>query len=188
MINKILNATKETLNAIDMGRVMDRVSHPDKSYLLHSAGEEHYRLLAFISSIFNDSILFDVGTYRGLSAYSLSYSQKNRVVSYDEIQWESFPNERPQIDFRIGDATKDPQILKASFIFLDVWHDGSYERKMLNHLMNNNWHGLLMLDDITFEGVSKFWAEVKLPKYDITHIGHHSGTGIIDMTGEYSVI
>ena len=44
------------------------------------SGEEHYRLLRFVSSYY--SLIFDIGTYRGYSALALSFGS-DKVVSYD---------------------------------------------------------------------------------------------------------
>ena len=54
-----------------------------RGYFLDSQFKEHYRLLAYLSTLFNDQILFDVGTLKGYSALALSYNRANKIVSYD---------------------------------------------------------------------------------------------------------
>ena len=42
------------------------------NYFYGNAGREHYKLMSYISYKYNNSLLLDIGTYRGLSALSLS--------------------------------------------------------------------------------------------------------------------
>jgi hypothetical protein len=43
------------------------------------------------------------------------------------------------------------------------------------------WNGLLLLDDINFnEPMNQFWNNISEEKYDITKIGHWSGTGLVN--------
>ena len=46
-------------------------------------GRQHYRLLSYLSTLFNNSDIFDIGTHRGSSAMALSYNPTNKVYSFD---------------------------------------------------------------------------------------------------------
>ena len=44
-----------------------------------SIGKEHYKLLSYLSTLFNNSIIIDIGTHRGSSALALSYNSTNII-------------------------------------------------------------------------------------------------------------
>jgi len=52
-----------------------------KQYFYLKSGIEHYRLLANISTYFNNKTLLDIGTFKGGSALALSYNKSNNVIS-----------------------------------------------------------------------------------------------------------
>ncbi len=72
------------------------------------------------------------------------------------------------------------EIHSSPFIMLDIDHSGKTEKEILDFLVDNNWHGHLLLDDIYLNNAMKdFWNNITLEKYDLTHIGHFSGTGLV---------
>ena len=76
--------------------------------------------------------------------------------------------------------TEDEEIRKTRFIFLDVDHDGLYEDKFYSFLNSIEWKGILVLDDIHLnEPMKNFWNGISQEKYDLTQIGHWSGTGLV---------
>ena len=56
---------------------------PFKNYFLEAPGKEHYRLLSYISTLYNGVTILDIGTYKGCSALALSFNPSNKVVSFD---------------------------------------------------------------------------------------------------------
>ena len=172
----------------------------------------YYVILAHLSTYFNDSILIDLGTNKGESAAALSYNKSNIVYTYD-----IFPNdeaiqrvqEEGNIRYIIGDCIGanwsgmamlpnvkpkvDKEIfLSSKLIFLDVDpHDGVQENKVLNFLIDNNWKGIMVCDDIgmgleaekedSHPQMTKWWNTINLPKYNISanHYASGTGTGII---------
>ena len=54
-----------------------------------SSDREHYKFLAALSDLFQDQVIVDVGTFKGLSALSLAVNKKNRVVT---VNIEKRPN------------------------------------------------------------------------------------------------
>ena len=42
-------------------------------------GKEHYRMLAYLSTLFNHQHLIDIGTHTGLSAFVLAYNPTNVI-------------------------------------------------------------------------------------------------------------
>lgn len=122
---------------------------------------EHYKLLAYLSTQVNNSIIFDIGTHRGYSALALSYNNKNTVHTFDLE--EKINNEQKKTlwindnvifnkDNLMDHATRDlwkEKLLSSSIIFLDIDpHEGSEEYKFYLWLKDNNYNGLLILDDI----------------------------------------
>ena len=150
------------------------------SYFHSQSGKEHYRLLIELSSYFNNEILFDIGTNRCMSAIALSKNKTNKIKSYDIVQQLPINPNVENIQFIIGDSTKDEDLQKSRFIFLDVDHDGIYEEILFNHLRSIGWKGLIILDDIKLnEPMSIFWNSITERKADLTPIGHWSGTGMV---------
>jgi len=181
---KILEVTNYELNNLPTTFINEwydvlKINH-EPGYFHFESGREHYRLLMYISILYSNEIIFDVGTNKCMSALSLSYNKQNKVKTFDVIK--VLP-ENPKVDnieYVIGDATTDKSIKNTPFIFLDVDHDGLYEKKIYDYLISINWKGLLLLDDIHLNTPMKdFWNKISKKKYDITHIGHWSGTGLV---------
>lgn len=180
VIEKIFNVTNEELNSLDTSYINKYNVEHDPSYYHLPSGREHYRILMYISSLFDGKILFDVGTNRCMSAIALSFNKNNSVKSYDILQ---LLKNNPSIDnvkYNIGNCMEDADILKTPFIFLDVDHDGKFENQFYEYLVENEWKGLLMLDDIYLNTPMKsFWERIVERKFDISDKGHWSGTGLV---------
>jgi hypothetical protein len=63
---------------------------------------------------------------------------------------------------------------------LDTYNDGTFETEFYNYLVSIGYTGYLLLDDIhlNFE-MERFWGSITKEKYDITNIGHVTGTGVV---------
>ena len=85
------------------------------------------------------------------------------------------------MDFR-DDDTIDYDNVEIICIDVDP-HDGKQEVEMIQFLKDKKWSGTLLLDDIHKNSeMDNFWDSLDFSedvKYDITHIGHSSGTGVI---------
>lgn len=152
------------------------------SYFYLNEGEEHYQLLAYLSSKFDNKLFFDIGTYRGSSALALGYNKSNTIISYDIIDEKKskFLDEK-NIEFIIGDSIKDNRLLKADLILLDTAHDGVYESRFLKFIKDNNYKGIVIMDDVNHYPILKKLAEELQQRnvvelIDLTRIGHFSGT------------
>lgn len=172
------------LDVLDMTKIADFIkSEEHKNYFLETSGKEHYRLLSYISLQNDNNKFIDIGTFKGCSAVAMSINPKSLVDSfnlYDEIDL----NHKPEsINFYIDDVTKpeyQEKILNSNYIFLDTFHDGIFEQEFLDYLESINYKGVLILDDIHyFEPMTRFWHSINKEKYDITNIGHWSGTGLV---------
>lgn len=171
----------EKIKNIDLRELSNYMTDKDaQKYFLEGPGVEHYKLLAYLSTLFSEIIISDIGTLRGASALALSYNKQNKVISYD-IKNKRMLNGKPQnIEFVVYKGGFSKDIFYSDFIFLDTLHDGVLEREIINFLRKYKWRGILVLDDIhEFTPLKELWNEIDLPKEDITSIGHHSGTGIV---------
>ena len=185
--DKILNVTNNELNLMNSSYINDysnkllntQLQH-DPYYFHMESGKEHYRLLMYISTLYKNEIIFDVGTNKCMSALALSYNKLNKVKTFDIVKLLPENPEVENIEYILGDSTKDSDLINCPIIFLDVDHDGLYEDIFYDYLKSINWKGILILDDIHINDPMKnFWDRIEEKKYDITNIGHWSGTGLV---------
>jgi len=144
------------------------------------AGNVPYRLYAYMSSTFDDGIILDIGTLFGSSAIAASFNSKNQVISYDvndHIQRvDATTPKKENIQFKIMNFMEDDSIEwdKVKMIIIDTDHTGSQETEFMKFLIEKDWSGLLLLDDIHInEPMEQFWNcfddDIKM---DLTNIGH----------------
>ena len=66
------------------------------------------------------------------------------------------------------------------------WRLGDWEIEVFNMLQAVGFQGVLICDDIHLnQGMRDFWAVVRasgIPYYDVSFIGHATGTGLVDFT------
>lgn len=168
------------LAKIDLSSLAELITDPaSKGYFLLPEGQEHYKLLAYLSTKFDGVKIADIGTYHGCSALALSYNPKNTVVSYDISDMVKLNAVPQNVTFKLV-GTPDSEVLESDLIMLDTTHDGTHENQVIDFLIQNNWKGVLILDDIHhFPEQNKLWESITMEKEDLTSIGHWSGTGII---------
>jgi len=154
-------------------------------------GKEHYRLLSYFSTLFDNRNILDIGSHKGCSALALSYNTTNTIYSFDIVDninpiiklIENIHFHKENIlDENIADKWKDI-ILSCPFIFMDVDpHNGQMELEFYNYLKKINYGGFVIFDDIWYFNDMRniFWYKIPYEeRYDLTHIGHWSGTGIV---------
>lgn len=84
------------------------------------------------------------------------------------------------------------------FVFLDTFHypdTKPFERELFQRIRDVGFKGILGLDDIYLnDEMKKWWNEVRegaeaggYTTYDITEVGHFSGTGLVDFSGKVTV-
>jgi len=154
-------------------------------------GRNHYYLLAYLSTLFNNSNIIDIGTHLGKSSLALSYNKTNVVHTFnieDQIK-NSKIKDRQNIQFHIENILEDSIqekwydiIINTPIIVFDIEpHNGSYEYEFYKYLMSIGYQGIVVWDDIWYfkEMRDNFWYLIPNDiKYDLTLIGHWSGTGI----------
>ena len=154
-----------------------------QGYFKAPSSKEHYRLLTHISNKFDDSIFIDIGTLKGSSALALSKNKTNTVYSFN-LREELQLKQKPENVKFIVDHVMNPEyteiLLKSKLILLDTFHDGTFENTFYDYLKNINYQGVLLLDDIKLNNAMiTFWNSIDKQKFDISSIGHITGTGIV---------
>jgi predicted O-methyltransferase YrrM len=186
-----IKITLEKLNNIDMSCCEDytKWKSTHSQYFTDVAGKEHYRLLAYLSDAiyeYSKKPFIDIGTYLGYSALALSKHPSSTIITYDII--DCIPDigytmkSVDRIEHRITDCLNEMDtLLNSDLICLDVDpHDGIQEREIFNALKDAGYKGLLIVDDIFInKGMTSFWNNVDLLKYDVSKYGHFSGTGLV---------
>ena len=178
-----ITLNKDLLNSLDLTlHHNELVGDIARQYFKEDAGKEHYRLLAYMSTQFNDSTFIDIGTYQAASAVALSFNERSKVLSFDldkQSLWYRTANEN--INYIIGDVLNYIEDIKSSpLIFFDTEHDGTFETILYNELNVIKYTGILIADDIHLNPqMEAWWASIHHKKYDITQYGHWSGTGIV---------
>lgn len=171
LLNIELSELKEYIVDSDDGKLFDR-----------PCGDQHYRLLAYISIILpDDSKILELGTRWGVSSVALSKNNNVSVVTCD-IEDRSFYVKRENVKFIQADGFDLLEEYKdVDLIFMDVDpHDGVQEKKMIKKLVDLNYKGILILDDIHLnKEMEDLWNSIHVDKYDLTQFGHYSGTGIV---------
>ena len=167
-------------NVKNTNMVFAKAYLPERHYVMLEKDNEHYKLLAYLANNLHNTVVYDIGTYRGLSAIAMASNPTNKVVSYDIedfLECETPAN----VEFKIGDCYLDQGMLKSPLISLDVDpHDGEFEKKFIAFLIANNYKGTVICDDIHLSlQMKNFWDSVTVKKYDVTEVGHYSGTGMI---------
>lgn len=176
---------KNQLKLIDLSALSECIPHSEfKNYFNEQPGNNHYKLLAFISSLFPEQTIMDIGTHFGLSSLAMSYVQNNQIISYDIIDIKSLSHLPNNCIYKIGDFTKDKAVLKSPFIFIDVDpHDGVQENIFHNFFIENSYRGITLWDDIHLnQSMKDWWSNINdetVQKFDLTELGHSSGTGMI---------
>lgn len=170
---------------------------PDKKEFFEKGERQHYRLLSYFSTLFNNSVIIDIGTNRGQSGLALSFNETNIIHTFDILDKVTNPDikEKNNICFHMDNLFEESgqekwkdTILNSPFIFLDVDpHNGFMEKDFYNFLKSINYQGFVICDDIWHfkEMRDNFWY--KLPyeeRYDLTEFGHFSGTGIFTFNKE----
>ena len=178
------NLNNSILDSIDLLEYETELAPFVKKYFFLNSGVEHYRLLAHISTYYENETILDIGTFKGGSALALSFNNNNKVISIDIEDHLDSNIDRSNIEFKILNILDYPKLIQQSkLIMLDTAHDGLFEKELYTYLTESNWNGIIIADDIHLnKPMRKWWKTIENKyKYDITKFGHHSGTGLINL-------
>ena len=188
-MTKVIALDETKINNTNMEYGEKYVSWHSKNsdYFAADAGKEHYKLLAYLSTVMQEKSYIDIGTYYGFSAIALSANENAKVITYDVCDWipddkEFSAKNKSNVTCKIMNCINDmTEIVKTNLVVLDIDpHDGDEEVRILDALRKNGYKGLVLLDDIFLnEDMKAFWNAIPEKKYDVTKFGHWSGTGIV---------
>jgi len=168
-----------------------------KDYFFEEPSKQHYRLLSYMSTLYDGVHILDIGTHVGDSCMALSYNENNIVYTFDirdDVEYDK--NIKKNIKFNFEDILTNNEnrekwkdiILNSAFIFLDVDpHNGNMEYDFYLFLKENDYKGFVICDDIWYfkDMRNNFWYKIPFEnKYDISEFGHWSGTGIFTFNPE----
>ena len=218
-----IEITHEILNNFDMSKyeaIFSKDNQPGDQYPFWDMDRYHkyYKILAYLSTFYNNEILVDIGTRRGHSAASLAYNENNTIYTYNDRKdeapensvFEKITNIKPFIlsEYHnagplgniLGDDKHKDILLQSSLIFMDVDpHDGHKESALFNFLVENNYKGLTLWDDISVQlnkwfreigDIGHTWQDIaalNVDKFDLNNYSWAPGTGVICF-GEQEII
>lgn len=196
-----INLNKNKLDALSIEVLKQNCRGISKQYFTLESGKEPYRLLFFLAQQFNNSLFIDLGTSNGASALALSNNKNNQIMSFDIVersetsclqnkQFEMMPKIE-NIDFIISQnfIKYIDFFLTSPLIYVDIAHDGIWEKILIDKLIALKYRGIVILDDIyEFNEMLKLWNSIELKKIDLTKYGHWSGTGLIDFNSEIEFV
>ncbi|MGI8632695.1 MAG: O-methyltransferase [Solirubrobacterales bacterium] len=164
---------------------------------------EHYRLLAGLVRATQAKSVIEIGTATGLSSLAMldAMSARGGLVTFDIIDWRDYPGHvLTDEDFEDGrlmqilDDVSDPMVSSkyvelfgdVDLVFLDAKKDGLQELAILRFLDSLDFRNapVLVLDDIRVWKMLSVWRGIQRPKFDVTSLGHWSGTGLVDYSAE----
>lgn len=190
-----MKITKSDISSIDMSTYVDYITRPDhKKIFLDPPGKNHYRLLAYLSMLLDNINILELGTHHGTSSLAMSINKKNTVITYDIADRYGIIPQPNNVIRKIGnifELNEQANMLSAEIIFVDTAHLGDFEWEVYSYLKDNQYKGILLLDDIHFNShMREFWNKITTVKYDITDIGQGAcsnnnvaGTGLVDFSG-----
>jgi hypothetical protein len=165
---KIKSVSNDELDALDMSTERDTTNKMTvfALYYEYPSGREHYRLLKYISGLFQGEKLFDIGTNNGVSAIALSNEKSNHIHSYDVVYFhETEFIKEPNITFYVKNVLDTPEVLNET---------------RFDHLISSGFKGILFCDDIHLNPhMESFWNRITHEKVDLTSIGHNTGSGLV---------
>lgn len=185
MIDHLKSLTNEFIDSFDLSH-LEKLGFRMQNNLLYPPGNSPFKLYAYLSTLFNNKIILDIGTEYGNSALAFSYNENNKIISYNILEQGASNISKENIIWKVMDFRNDDTIDydNVEIICIDVDpHDGKQEVEMIQFLKDRKWSGILLLDDIhKDQQMDDFWSSLDFSddvKYDISSIGHSSGTGVI---------
>jgi hypothetical protein len=179
--------SNEIIDAIDLTKLNKYVewNSDNFKYFNLEAGKEHYKLLAYLSTVITSKKIIDIGTYFGFSATAFAYNKDKQIISYDIFDW--IPDDKitiksaENVQLKVMNCLYDiDNIIDTDLIMIDIDHNGNNELNILDTLRKANYKGLVLLDDIGLnEEMIKLWNDIPEKKIDISSVGHWSKTGLV---------
>ena len=154
------NISLENLHSLNFYDTYKNIVENEKEIEFFSEpGKEHYKLLSYFSTLFNNSNIIDIGTHLGHSSLALSYNKSNTIYTFDIVD-KVRPNIKNVDNIKFcNDDLFDKNtfykwkdiILYCPFIFLDVDpHNGFMEIEFMSFIKEIDYKGFIICDNIVF--------------------------------------
>lgn len=181
----------DVLSLCDLPKYQARANHNwQKAGLTDLFSPQHYPLLQYLARRFDKDVLelgagtrlstlcLASGLTAGRSVCSTDVVYPTISAAVDLVGLPAVVYNEDCVDFLVA---SDESLF--DFIFIDVDHSGVAERKILRHLLENNWTGCVLLDDARAgQELKKIITEqiaMGLDVYDLTRWGHWSGSLLV---------
>ena len=134
--------------------------------------KQHYRLLSYLSTLYNNIHILAIGTHLSESSLALSYNESNQIHTFDISHNTSYDNKVNNIYFHDENIFTNLEIrnkykellLTSTFIFLDFeQHNGTMEYDLYLFLKQNNYNGFVICNNIwAFKEMrDNFWYRIE---------------------------
>ena len=168
---------------------------PEQYEWFHASFGEHYKLINSLCKSLNIQKVVEVGSFTGMSALVWLLNNVS-VTSIDIVPWKDFDQTVLSDEIVSGDHFNQkilnllnnatfsemlPEFMSSDLIFLDGPKDGVFEQKIVPKLLEcmSGSGAWLLLDDIHLRAMKPCWDAILNEKYDLSLIGHSSGTGLV---------
>lgn len=196
----MIKLSLELVQTMDLSDLVKSVNRKDHKRLINAAaGQQHYKLLAYLASQIDGNIV-ELGTHHGTSSLAMSKYCGGSITTIDVVDRYGIVPQPKNVSRLVSNIMKSSAkalLLDATMIFMDTAHDGTFEKLVYDYLLESDYSGILLLDDIHFNTAMKnFWDGIRVRKYDITYMGHGHckhlknppGTGIVDFGKNIEVL
>lgn len=170
---------------------------PAQIQYFESSFGEHYKLIQSLCKTLQLHNVVEVGTFTGMSAL-IWLLNGVKLTSVDIVPWGEFESsvlntdlisktefKQHVLDISQPDAFDKviPSLTSADLIFLDGPKDGIFEQKIVPQILTlmSGTGVWLLLDDIHLRAMNSCWEGIRGQKFDLSLIGHSSGTGLVRM-------
>jgi len=178
------------LDAQNLEQLYPYCSIEEKDRLLKISGIEHYRLLSFLSTLYNNSAFYSINANERLAAIALSYNTTNQVYSYNCLSQEvddmniipvGSTNPINTHFYNTENFMEQVDIMaQSSIIFIGVPLTLLEYKTFYNILFEKEFNGLVIVNHLCFPDTEHIWNEVSINKINVSRYGNIGGTGIID--------
>ena len=155
-----------------------------QSFVEGIPGKEQYRLYNYINKHFPYTHLTEFGVEYGTSLRVLSHNKTAYAFDIVDNRYGEAKT-LPNVSFTLCDAIDAVylswlEISSSQLIHFDTVHNGLHEHTWLSTMKKFGYHGTILFDDIyVCPDMIQWWTNISDEKYDLTFVGHHTGTGVV---------
>jgi hypothetical protein len=189
----------DEIKAIDLNCFNDY--HMERNEFHGTPGNEHYKLLAWLSNQFHDADIINVSTGNGSSAMALSFNQSNIVHTFDDTDKvygicnsykliKNIKHNVLDISNPLLRSSSETLVFRSPLIMFNIDpRSGYFESDWYQYLEAGGYKGIFILIGIhMFARVKSLWERIpNANKFDISRVGNISGTGLITFNPDIKI-